>query len=218
MKYYPVNLNIDGQKCLVVGAGKVGTRKVNTLLECGAVVTVVSPEATEALQALKNTEKIVFEKRGYRTSDLKGMFMVIGTTDDEALNRRIYADARQQHKLCNIADRPELCNFILPSIVNRGDLVIAISTSGNSPAFAKKLRKDLEKEFGDEYGDFLRLMGAVRKKLLSEQHDPEVHKHHFEKLIDRGLLELVKGNETEKIDALLHEMFGEAYSLKNLKI
>ena len=85
--------------------------------------------------------------------------------------------------LCNIADRPKICDFIFPSIVNRGDLIIAISTSGKSPAFAKKMRKDLEKEFGNEYAEFLRLMGAIRNKLLSRNHEPEAHKHLFENLI-----------------------------------
>ena len=151
----------------------MGTRKVKTLLECQAEVTVVSPIVEETLQTLADTGKIKLEKRGYQKTDLDGMFLVIGTTDDEALNRGIYTDAQKQNKLCNIADSPESCNFILPSIVNRGDLIIAISTSGKSPAFAKKLRKDLEKEFGNEYAEFLKLMGAVRQRLLSRDHRPE---------------------------------------------
>ncbi|MBW1642322.1 MAG: bifunctional precorrin-2 dehydrogenase/sirohydrochlorin ferrochelatase [Deltaproteobacteria bacterium] len=216
MKYYPVNLDIRGQRCLVVGGGQVGTRKVKTLLECQAEVTVVSPMVEETLQTLADTGKIKIEKREYQKTDLDGMFLVIGTTDDEALNRGIYKDAQKQNKLCNIADSPESCNFILPAIVHRGDLVISVSTSGASPAFAKKLRKDLQKQYGEEYKEFLQLMRAIRKKLLNEQHDPEAHKHHFEKLIDKGLLELVKHRETKKINALLREMFGEEYLLETL--
>jgi len=216
MKYYPANLDIRHQKCLVVGGGRVGTRKVKTLLECQAEVTVVSPMVADTLQTLADTGKIKLEKRGYQKTDLNGMFLVIGTTNDEALNRDIYTDAQKQNKLCNIADSPGSCNFILPSIVHRGDLVISISTSGASPAFAKKLRKDLEKQFGDEYSEFLQLMRAIRKKLLNEEHDPEAHKHHFEKLIDQGLLELVKHREIEKINALLSEMFGEGFLLETL--
>jgi precorrin-2 dehydrogenase/sirohydrochlorin ferrochelatase len=211
MKYYPVNLDIKGQRCLVVGGGKVGARKVKTLLDCQAKITVVSLMVTDTLQALADTGKIAFEKRGYQKTDLEGMFLVIGTTNDQALNRQIYMDAQKQNKLCNIADSPESCNFILPAIVNRGDLAISVSTSGASPAFARKLRKDLENQFGDEYKEFLQLMGAIRKKLLKEKHDPEAHKHHFEKLIDQGLLELVKNKESEKINTLLHEIFGEGY-------
>ena len=164
MRYYPVNLDVKNRRCLVVGGGGVGARKVQTLLECGAIVTVVSPAITGNLLKLADTGSLVLRQRSYRESDLDGMFLVIGATDDEDLNRRISGDAQQRNMLCNIADRPEACNFILPSIVNRGDLVIAISTSGKSPAFAKKLRRRLQKEFGPEYADFLRLMGAIRKK------------------------------------------------------
>ncbi|MGD9234985.1 MAG: bifunctional precorrin-2 dehydrogenase/sirohydrochlorin ferrochelatase, partial [Desulfobacterales bacterium] len=117
---------------------------------------------------------------------------------------------------CNIADRPKACNFILPSIVNRGDLIIAISTSGQSPAFAKKLRKDLEKEFGDEYEEFLNLMGAIRKKLLSQDHEPEAHKHLFEQLIERDLVQMLKDGDTENINSLLLEVLGEGYEFKIL--
>jgi len=217
MKYYPVNLDVSGQRCLVVGGGSVGTRKVKTLLDCRADVTVVSPEVTGALRSLADAGKLRLEEREYQASDLDGMFLVIGTTNDEALNRKIYTDAQQQNKLCNIADSPASCNFILPSIVHRGDLVLAISTSGSSPAFAKKLRKDLEKQFGDEYSVFLQLMRAIRETLLKETHDPEAHKHYFEKLIDGGLLEMVKNKDTEKINALLHEVFGDGFQVEMLK-
>ena len=216
MKYYPVNLDINGKRCLVVGGGHVGTRKVKTLLDCQAHVTVISPIVTDILQRLADNGKITLKKRGYVKTDLEEMSLVIVTTNDETLNRQIYTDAQKQHKLCNMADRPDSCNFILPSIVNRGDLVIAISTSGASPAFAKKLRKDLEKQFGEEYREFLQLMGAIRKKLLNEKHDPEAHKHTFEKLIDKGLLELVKKKETNKINTLLSKMFGEGYLFEDL--
>jgi precorrin-2 dehydrogenase/sirohydrochlorin ferrochelatase len=118
--------------------------------------------------------------------------------------------------LCNIADRPEDCNFILPSIVNRGDLIIAISTSGKSPAFAKKIRKDLEKEFGKEYAEFLKLMGTIRKKLLSEDHEPEVHKYLFEQLIERDLINMIKERQTEDIDSLLIEILGKGYIFDEL--
>jgi precorrin-2 dehydrogenase/sirohydrochlorin ferrochelatase len=148
MRYYPVNLDILNRKCLVVGGGGVGTRKVITLLDCGAIVTVVSLDIGEKLLKLAGNGLIAWEKRSYLTSDLDGIFLVIGATNNEKLNRQISADAEKINLLCNIADRPDVCNFILPSIVNRGDLVIAISTSGKSPAFAKKLRKELEKQFG----------------------------------------------------------------------
>ena len=216
MKYYPIHLDIKNRRCLVVGGGAVGTRKVNTLLECGAHVSVVGPDPTPQLTRLASEGSINLQKRAYRSDDLSGMFLVIGATDDEALNRRISEDAEHSHILCNIADRPEVCNFILPSIVSRGDLVITISTSGKSPALAKHLRQKLEKQFGREYADFLILMGAIRQKLLSQAHEPEEHKALFNQLIDSDLLQLMRAGRTDEINSLLHKILGEGYKIETL--
>lgn len=216
MQYYPVSLNIKNRKCLVVGGGGVGTRKVATLIGCGAKVTVVSPDVSNQLLELANSGSIVLKKRPYLETDLDGMFLVIGTTDDEELNRQISIDAEKLNMLCNIADRPEVCNFILPAIVNRGDLTISISTSGKSPALAKRLRIELEEQFGNEYAELLRLMGAIRKKLLSQKHEPEAHKQLFEQLISRGLLDMIRGNRKDEIDSLLCEVLGEKFEFDSL--
>lgn len=216
MRYYPVNLDIKNRACLVIGGGRVGTRKVKTLVDCGAMVTVVSLEVSAQLEKMAASGLITLKKRAYRAADLTGKFLVIGATDDEVLNRRIHADAEDLNTLCNIADRPEICNFILPAIVNRGDLVLAVSTSGRSPAYAKKIRKELEKQFGEEYEPFLRLMGAIRERLLREEHAPEAHKPLFEKLINAGLLDLIKTDRTEQIDALLKEVLGKGYRYDEL--
>ena len=216
MRYYPVNLDIQNRKCLVVGGGDVGTRKVMTLLDCGAKVIVVSPEVTEKIEEVSNKGLIKLERRGFKPSDLDKMFLVIGATDNPELNRRIHTGAERLGMLCNIADRPEVCNFILPAIVNRGDLIIAISTSGKSPAFAKKLRKDLEKKFGTEYAEFLTLMGGIRTKLLSEDHEPEAHKHAFENLIKRDLITLIKHRDIAAINSLLLEILGQGYIFDEL--
>jgi precorrin-2 dehydrogenase/sirohydrochlorin ferrochelatase len=217
MQYYPIHLDIQNRQCLIVGGGAVGTRKVNTLLECGARVTVVSPEPTPQLTRLASEGSITLEKRDYRSDDITGMFLVIGATDDESLNRRVSKDAERAHILCNIADRPEVCNFILPSIVRRGDLVITVSTSGKSPALAKHLRQKLEAQFGREYADFLLLMGTIRKKLLSQAHAPEAHKDLFHKLIDSNLIELMQAGKTEEINSLLYKILGEGYNIEELR-
>jgi len=211
MKYYPVNLDIRHQSCLVVGGGAVGTRKVKTLLDCGAAVTVVSPDVSNLLSGLAEQNLISLKQRPYRASDLKGVFLVIGATDNKVLNREIHNDARRQGKLCNIADRPELCNFILPSIVERGDLIIAISTSGKSPAVARRLRKQIEAQFGPEYAEFLKLMGSVRKILLEQTRDPEAHRRIFESLIDQGLLECIRDGNKTRIDNMLISVLGQGY-------
>jgi precorrin-2 dehydrogenase/sirohydrochlorin ferrochelatase len=216
MRYYPIYLDIKNRNCLVVGGGSVGTRKVLTLLECGANVTVVSPAVTEKLKELSNNSLIKVKERPFQTTDLDDRFLVIGATDNQNLNFKIHAEAERRGLLCYIADRPKACNFILPSIVSRGDLIIAISTSGKSPAFAKKLRKHLEKEFGDEYAEFLNLMGAIRKKLLSQDHEPEAHKHLFEQLIERDLVLMLKDGDTDRINSLLHEVLGEGYEFESL--
>jgi len=216
MRYYPVHLDINNRKVLVVGGGGVGTRKVRTLLACGARVTVVSLEASRQLNDLATSGEIKLAERSYQSNDLSGMFLVIGATNDEELNRQISSDADRLNTLCNIADRPEVCNFILPSIVHRDDLVITISTSGKSPALAKKLRKALENQFGEEYGQLLRLMGAIRKKLLRQAHEPEAHKPLFEQLLNSDLLGMLQENKIDDINALLFDILGEGFKFEEL--
>jgi precorrin-2 dehydrogenase/sirohydrochlorin ferrochelatase len=209
-------LDIRGRSCLVVGGGSVGTRKANTLLSCGARVTVVSPEATDRLERMAAEERIILIARQYVSGDLAGKFLVIGATDDEDLNRRVSADADKLGILCNIADRPEKCNFILPSIVQRGDLIITVSTSGKSPALAKKLRHTLEAQFGAEYAIMLELLGAVRKRLLAQDHAPEVHKPIFETLINSDMLNWIRQQRMEEINHLLAEVLGQGWRAEDL--
>lgn len=216
MRYYPINLDIQGRQCLVVGGGRVGARKVDTLYRCGAIVTVVSPKVEPALVQLAGGGNVLLKQRPYRSSDVEGMFLVIGATDDEALNRQIHADAERQNLLCNIADRPEICNFILPAIVRRGDFMMAISTAGKSPAFAKHIRKQLEALFGPEYGTLLDLMGAIRARLLADAHEPEAHKPLFEQLIAGDLLAMVKDKKMAQIDDLLQRVLGPGYRYDQL--
>ena len=216
MRYYPINLDIHDRNCLVVGGGGVGTRKVKTLLDCGARVTLVSPKVSPQLRDLAASGDIILKVRSYQSDDLSNMFLVIGATDDEKLNKQINSDADRLNTLCNIADRPEVCNFILPSIVHRDDLVITISTSGQSPAMAKKLRKSLENQFGKEYGTLLRLMGAIRKKLLQQAHEPEAHKPLFEQLINSDLIGMIQENKNDDINALLFDILGEGFKFEEL--
>jgi precorrin-2 dehydrogenase/sirohydrochlorin ferrochelatase len=214
--FYPVNLDIKDRHCLVVGGGAVASRKAQTLLDCEAVVTVVSPEFSDALEKMERHPALTLMRRPYQTDDLRDKFLVIGATNDEQLNRRVNADAEARNMLCNIADVPDICNFILPSIIRRGDLCIAVSTSGKSPAFAKRLRKELEKMFGDEYALFLALMGAIRKKLLMEEHAPEAHKPLFEKLIEGDLLKMIKDNDRDRINRLLADVLGSGWAYDDL--
>jgi precorrin-2 dehydrogenase / sirohydrochlorin ferrochelatase len=216
MRYYPVQLDIRGRRCLVVGGGGVGTRKVETLLSCGARVTLVSLEVSDKLRRLSNRGDITLRERAYAASDLEGVFLVIGATDDEDLNRRISTDAAAFNVLCNIADRPEKCNFILPAIVQRGDLVLTVSTSGKSPALAKKLRTELERQFGEEYALLLKLMGAIRRRLLAEAHAPEAHKPIFEKIVHSDILSWIREGRMAEINRLLAEILDGGWRAEDL--
>jgi precorrin-2 dehydrogenase/sirohydrochlorin ferrochelatase len=216
MRYYPVQLDIRGRRCLVIGGGTVGTRKVDGLLSCGARVTVVSPQVTEDLRRLGARGAITLWEREYAAGDPSGMFLVIGATDNEDLNRRVSADAEQLNILCNIADRPEKCNFILPAVIQRGDLVITVSTSGRSPALAKKLRHALERQFGEEYAVLLDLMGAIRKRLLAQEHAPEAHKPIFEKIIHSDILTWIRDGRMPDVNRLLRDVLGEGWRAEEL--
>ncbi|RLC19290.1 MAG: bifunctional precorrin-2 dehydrogenase/sirohydrochlorin ferrochelatase [Deltaproteobacteria bacterium] len=216
MKYFPVFLDINARNCLVIGGGSVGTRKALALVESGANVTVISPTVTDTLRSLARRGTINLKTRTYCPADMEGMFLVFGATNQETLNRQINQDAERLNMLCNIADRPAVCNFILPATVKRGDLVIAISTSGKSPAFAKELRKHLETQFGDEYATLLTLMGRIRSLLLKEKHAPEEHKPIFNQIIQSGIIDLIKTDKKEEIDTLLRIILGDGYKFDDL--
>ena len=216
MKYYPVCIDVKNRNCLVVGGGSVGTRKIKTLVECGALITLISLDISEFLVELAGKSEIIIKKRSYVSGDLEGMFLVIGATNNEKLNMQIHADADRLNILCNIADYPSGCSFILPSVVERGDLLIAISTSGKSPALAKKIRKELENCFGTEYADFLILMGAIRKKLLRYKKGNEYYKPMFEKLVNSDLIGMIKNKKKDEADLFLEKNFGKGFDLDSL--
>jgi precorrin-2 dehydrogenase/sirohydrochlorin ferrochelatase len=147
---------------------------------------------------------------------MMAMFLVFSATGDPQLNSRIETDAARHHVLCNFADRPERGHFILPSIVERGDLLISISTSGKSPAVARRLRQDLEARFGEEYAPFLRLLGAIRQRLLEREHAPDAHREVLGRLIDGGLLALVKSGDMDGINTLLQSVLGDGFDGERL--
>jgi precorrin-2 dehydrogenase / sirohydrochlorin ferrochelatase len=216
MKYYPIFLDVNDRSCLVVGGGSVGTRKARSLVECGARVTVVALSATAELERMAGDGVIRLEKRAYLPDDMKGVFLTFGATSDMTVNNQICRDAETHNILCNIADYPAGCNFILPSVVQRGDLQIAVSTSGRSPAFARALRKELEERYGKEYDDFLRLMGLIRERLLATAHEPEAHKPLFERLVGSNLPELIRKGCREEVDRVLTDTLGPDFSSRDL--
>jgi precorrin-2 dehydrogenase/sirohydrochlorin ferrochelatase len=196
----------------------VGTRKVETLLRSGAVVKVVAPEVTPWLAKKVQEGRVELVDHHYEADQLRGIFLVIAATDDLALNCRIAHDAEKKRILCNVVDYPQEGNFILPSLVQRGALTVAISTSGKSPALARLLRLELEQQFGPEYGDFLELMGAIRTRLLEKSKDSQANKARFEQLVKSPLLEYVHQRNHAAVDQVLQTVLGPGYTLKDLEI
>lgn len=165
MRLFPLFLKLRGRRCLIVGGGKISEGKTAGLLSTGAKIRVVSPEVTAQIAAWHRGKKVQWIKRKFRKADLAGAYMVIAATSSAAVHQIVYKEAQRRGILCNIVDVPELCDFYYGSVVQRGDLQIAISTAGASPSLAKRLRKKLEKEFGAEYGDWLKVLVKERESI-----------------------------------------------------
>jgi siroheme synthase-like protein len=166
--YYPVFLNLSGKKCIVVGGGKVALRKVNMLLRYGIEIELISSRITAGLKDLAEKGRIKLLKRDYRDGDIEGSFMVIAATGNHRLNNEIVKEARDKKILVNVVDNPAKCDFIVPSSFSRGDISIAVSTGGKSPALARSLRLRLEKQFGDEYEKLAEIVGGLRRELAQQ--------------------------------------------------
>ncbi len=208
MGYYPLFLDLKKRHCLVVGGGGVGTRKAGSLVRSGARVTVISHDFSRELMEMGKSGNPRLLSKDYETSDLDGMFLVFAATDQRALNERIGKDSEKQGKLYNLADDPDSSCFITPSVVQRGDLTFAVSTNGSSPALTRKVRQDLESVYGPEYGVFLQIMGAVRKRILDLGHDPDNHRQLFRQVIDRDVPAMIKEGRKTDVKRVFQDIFG----------
>ncbi len=168
MKYYPAFLNLKNKKAVVVGGGKVAERKVRALIKAGAFVTVISPTLTTALKKLREKGKLAHIKRNYKKGDLKGAFIVIAGTSSAKINTKVAKDARN---LINVIDTPFEGNYIVPSLVKRGHLTIAISTEGTSPAISKAIRKEIERHYNTEFALYLRFVERRRRRTVKRIRD-----------------------------------------------
>lgn len=160
--YFPAFLDLRGRRCLVAGGGEIGERKVRALLECDAHVMVVSPTLTPGLAALTASGRVEHRARPFRRSDLRGCALAVAATGDPRVDEAVAAMARRTRVLVNVVDRPAHCDFILPSVLRRGELQIAVSTGGRSPALAREIRRRLEGLFGPEYAEIVRRVGVDR--------------------------------------------------------
>ena len=208
MRYYPLFLDISRRRCVVVGSGKVAERKIERLLACGARVEVVGKVLTPALDALKENRRIVHHETDYEEALIHGAFLVIGATDNDVVNGRIAGDARALGILVNIVDEPARCDFILPSIVERGDLSIAVSTGGKSPALAKKLRMELDALYGPEYAILLEIMGKLREKMIAESRPSAENRERFEAVVTSGILDHIRAERWKEVEVLIMELTG----------
>jgi len=204
--------------CVVVGGGRVAERKVRSLLKAGAKVKVVGPELTPSLSRFKEEGQIVYRPRRFRSGDLRGAFLAFAATDDRKTNGQVFRQALKLRLPVNVVDDPAHSSFIIPSLVEQGDLLVAISTSGQSPALAKALRQKLQKEIGPEYSYLLKLLGAVRRKILPLGLGQDRNQKIFRKLVRDDLLSLIRKRDRQGLETRLRRLLGPGFSLKELGI
>ncbi len=198
-KYYPAFVDIEDQACLVVGGGTIAAEKTGSLLDCGGVVTVISPDLTGGLRDLADRGALRWFARRYEPGDVRGFRLVISATGSAEADEQVYRDAEAEGIMVNVVDVPALCRYIVPSIVRQGDLCIAISTGGKSPALAKKIRGQLEGAYGPEYAELLELLGAYRPRMKAAFPDEfETRARLWTSLVDSDLLDLLRAGRAEE--------------------
>jgi siroheme synthase-like protein len=204
--YYPMMVDLTGRRCLVVGGGRVAERKVALLLVCGAAVEVVSPVTTLKLTALASAGTIRLAWRAVRPDDLTGAFLIFVATDDPVVNHTVAVQAREAGSLVNVADAPDACTFQVPSAVRRGDLTIAISTGGGSPALAKRLRQRIEATIGPEYEAFLAALRELRALAREAGLDPAERRTIYRRALDSELFDHAARGDRAAVKACIAEL------------
>jgi precorrin-2 dehydrogenase/sirohydrochlorin ferrochelatase len=189
MTLFPMFLKLEGRSCLVVGAGAIGEPKIGSLLTSGASIRVVAPRATALVTEWARVGAIRWESREFSVADLDAVFLVIAATSSREVNGTIFREAQQRNILCNVVDDPEYCDFFYPAVVRRGDLQLAISTNGHSPALAQRIRREFEAQFGPEYGEWLEELGKIRQELFASAIDPDVRRRQLHQLASREAFE-----------------------------
>lgn len=211
--FYPLYLNIRHKPVVVIGGGPVAERKILRLIEYSAHVTVISPEVTEVIDMLALSNIIQLEKRKYQPGDVSECYLVISACGVKDVDEQVYHEANNRYIPVNVVDVPELCTFTVPSVVRRDPLQIAISTGGNSPSYAKELRKKLESDIDPIYGPYIMFLGQIRDLVKARVHGPEkVKKELLHSLVVSDLFERYKAGESIGVE----EAYGE-YIEPNLK-
>ena len=216
MPSLPINLDIHNRMVVIIGGGGVAARKCSAILAAGGRLTVIAPTLDPSLAELRDQGRLLHLARNYARGDLTGAFLAFAATDDAYVNRAVAEEAQSRAILADIAaDAPDLCSFTLPAVMRRGELQIAVSTGGKSPALARLIRRQLESRYGEEYGTALVLMGKIREKLLTEKGNSAYNKEIFNDLADR-LPALIRDGATAEIENLLKHLLGPEASLAGL--
>ncbi len=189
MSLFPMFMKLEGRRCLVVGAGKVAVGKIAGLLATGARVSVVAIQAEPAVREWAASGEIELELRPFQADDLDRTLVAVVATPSPDLNETVFREAKRRGVLCNVVDVPELCDFYYPAVVHRGDLQIAVSTNGKSPALARRLREQLEQQFGPAYAEWIAELGETRKLVLASTLDADRKRQLLVSLASRDALE-----------------------------
>ena len=216
MGYIPIFLDVTGRECVVVGGGEIAARKVESILAAGAHVTVVSPRLSPPMDAIVASGLATHIARDYQPGDIRGCVLVYAATDDPKLHRELAVEARALGIPINVVDVPELCTFIAPAVVKRGELQIAISTGGASPGLAARLRRALEDQFGTEYARTLEVLRAARRRLHAEEIDPADRMRRLKDLANSALPDAIGAGDVAAIDRILAMHLGAGVSLASL--
>lgn len=202
--FYPAFLDISGKPCIVVGGGAVAERKARGLLACGADLTVISPDLTGGLERLKRKGLITHHERRYRRGDLRGAVLVIAATSDPAVNRQI---ARHAKCPVTVVDQPEIGSMIIPSVVRRGVVSFAVSTFGTSPAAARTIRRDLEKQYPKSVGEYIGFIGKLRERALKAITDRQAREKLFRELASPAMIECARSGGYRQAAGLARKLY-----------
>lgn len=218
MALYPINLKVSDRLCVVVGGGSVAFRKVKSLLDCGAVVRIVSPYVEDGLKEIILDKHVEWFDREYVEGDLYGAFLVFAATNNLDVQKQVKEEAREYKVLINSVDDPVACDFHVPAHFRRGKMLVTVSTGGGSPALSKQIREWLEEEIGQEYEAVVDLLAMVREAVVSRDDDSSSHKELFQRLLQSDIVRLVReGNWFDLQMVLLQELPEEIDSVTLMK-
>jgi precorrin-2 dehydrogenase / sirohydrochlorin ferrochelatase len=206
MMFYPVYLNLKNKRVVVIGGGEVAERKIESLLGTDASIIVISPQVTPRIQTLAEQNQIGLHVRAYAPGDCDGATLVLSATDDLKASEQVFRDATKAGAWVNTADQPSRCGFIMPAVVRRGDVTIAISTGGTSPGLAARLRQKIAGIIGPEYGQLARLLSQARPGIREYVQDARERKALHDRILDSDIIDLLKQNDTAGAERLLREI------------